>query len=223
MVGPDIREVTSAMTTMVTKMGWSIRPYSSPTSAGTMPVALQGIIAVADQPRADAREALDALRREGIEHIIMLTGDNERVAEATAAQVGVDEYRASLLPEDKVRAVQELRSRYGSVAMVGDGVNDAPAMAASGLGIAMGAAGTDVALETADVVLMSDDLGRIAEVIKLSHRSRRVIWQNIVFALSVIVVLVVSNFLVGVPLPLGVVVHEGSTSIVVANGLRLLR
>jgi Cd2+/Zn2+-exporting ATPase len=187
------------------------------------PVALHGIIAVADQPRADARDALEALRGQGIEHIIMLTGDNERVAQAIAAQVGVDEYRASLLPEDKVRAVQELRARYGSVAMVGDGVNDAPAMAASGLGIAMGAAGTDVALETADVVLMSDDLERIAQVIDLSRRSRRVIWQNIGFALGVIVVLVVSNFLVGVPLPLGVVAHEGSTLIVVANGLRLLR
>ena len=186
-------------------------------------VTLFGIIAVADSIRPEARAALQALRAQGIAHIIMLTGDNERVARAIAEQAGVDEYRAGLLPEQKVQAVQELHDKYGSVGMVGDGVNDAPALALADVGIAMGAAGTDVALEVADVVLMSDDLEKLAYVLKLSRRSQRIVWQNIVFALGVIVILVTANFLVGVPLPLGVVAHEGSTVIVVFNGLRLLR
>ncbi|MEA3336415.1 MAG: heavy metal translocating P-type ATPase [Chloroflexota bacterium] len=186
-------------------------------------VVLHGLIAVADQIRPEARQALDDLRGQGIEHIIMLTGDNERVARSVAQQTGVDEYRAGLLPGEKVDAVQELQGEFGSVAMVGDGVNDAPALAAASLGIAMGAAGTDVALETADVVLMSDELENISYVVDLSHRARRIILQNIAFALGVMVILVVANFVVGVPLPLGVVAHEGSTLIVVANGLRLLR
>jgi Zn2+/Cd2+-exporting ATPase len=186
-------------------------------------VTLFGFIAVADSIRTEARAALAALRAEGISHIIMLTGDNQRVAHAIAEQAGVDEYRAGLLPEQKVHAVQELHDTYGSVAMVGDGVNDAPALAQAGVGLAMGAAGTDVALEVADVVLMSDDLEKLAYVVNLSRRARRIVWQNIAFALSVIVVLVIANFVVGVPLPLGVVAHEGSTLIVVFNGLRLLR
>ena len=186
-------------------------------------VTLFGIIAVADAIRTEAREALQALRAKGVERIIMLTGDNERVARAIAEQAGVDEFRAGLLPEEKVAAIRSLHEQYGSVAMVGDGVNDAPALALADVGIAMGAAGTDVALEVADVVLMSDDLGKLAYVRDLSRRSNRIIWQNISFALGVIVVLVTANFLVGVPLPLGVVAHEGSTLIVVFNGLRLLR
>lgn len=186
-------------------------------------VTLFGIIAVADEIRPEARAALQALRATGIKHIIMLTGDNERVARAVAEQVGVDEFRAGLLPEEKVEVIRALHDQYGSVAMVGDGVNDAPALALADVGIAMGAAGTDVALEVADVVLMSDDLGKLAYVRNLSRRSNRIIWQNITFALGVIVVLVTANFLVGVPLPLGVVAHEGSTLIVVFNGLRLLR
>jgi Cd2+/Zn2+-exporting ATPase len=186
-------------------------------------LALFGLIAVADAIRPEARAALDALRVQGIAQIIMLTGDNERVAAAIAQQSGVDQFRAGLLPEQKVQAVQQLYQEHGMVAMVGDGVNDAPALAQAGVGIAMGAAGTDVALEVADVVLMSDDLEKLAYVVNLSRRARRIVWQNIAFALSVIVVLVIANFVVGVPLPLGVVAHEGSTLIVVFNGLRLLR
>ena len=166
---------------------------------------------------------VEKLRGLGIERIVMLTGDNERVAGAIAAQTGVDQFYAGLLPEDKVRVVKELAAQYGAVAMVGDGVNDAPALAVANVGIAMGAAGSDVALETADVVLMSDDLTKIPYVKSLSRRAQRIVWQNIVFAMAVIATLVISNLLVGVPLPLGVVGHEGSTLVVVANGLRLLR
>ena len=182
-----------------------------------------GIVAVADQVRAESRQTVEKLRRLGVQRIVMLTGDNERVAGAIAAQTDVDAFYAGLLPEDKVRVVRELSEQYGAVAMVGDGVNDAPALAAANVGIAMGAAGSDVALETADVVLMSDDLTKIPYVKSLSRRAQRVVWQNLAFAMLVIATLVVSNLLVGVPLPLGVVGHEGSTLVVVANGLRLLR
>ncbi len=184
---------------------------------------LFGALAVADEVRPESKVALQKLRELGVEHIVMLTGDNERVASAIAAQTGADAYYAGLLPEDKVRVVQELAQRYGAVAMVGDGVNDAPALATANIGIAMGAAGSDVALETADIVLMSDDLTRVPYIKALSRKAQRVMWQNIGFSLAVIAVLVISNFLVGVPLPLGVVGHEGSTLVVVANGLRLLR
>jgi Cd2+/Zn2+-exporting ATPase len=181
-----------------------------------------GVIAVMDQERPDAAAKIAALRAAGVEHVVMLTGDNRRVAEALARRVGIDEVHAELLPEDKLRLVAELRSRYGPIAMVGDGVNDAPALAAADTGIAMGAAGTDVAMETADLVLMRDDLGAIAYALNLSKRAQRIVWQNIIFALGVIVVLVICTLTIGVPLPIGVVGHEGSTLIVVANGLRLL-
>jgi Zn2+/Cd2+-exporting ATPase len=182
-----------------------------------------GILAVADEVRFESRATVEKLRKLGIERVVMLTGDNERVAGAIAAQTGVDQVYAGLLPQDKVRVVKELAAQYGSVAMVGDGVNDAPALAVANVGIAMGAAGSDVALETADVVLMSDDLTKIPYVKSLSGDAQRIVWQNISFALFVIATLVVSTLLVGVPLPLGVVGHEGSTLVVVANGLRLLR
>jgi len=190
-----------------------------------------GLIAVADELRSNARQIVQTLREAGIEKIVILTGDNKQVADHIAAQVGADEVRASLLPEGKVNAIKALQAEYGPTAMVGDGVNDAPALAVATIGIAMGAAGTDVALETADVVLMADDLSNIAYAMKLSRRARRIIWQNIIFAMAVIVVLVVSALgfnpllrLMGteLALPFGVVGHEGSTLIVVANGLRLL-
>ena len=182
-----------------------------------------GLVTVMDRERPDAAAKIDALRAAGITRIVMLTGDNARVAEAMARRLGIEEVHAGLLPEDKLRIVGELSEKYGPVAMVGDGVNDAPALAAAASGIAMGAAGTDAALETADIVLMSDDLGAIAYAVSLSKRTQRVVWQNISFALAVVVVLVVATLTVGVPLPLGVVGHEGSTILVVLNGLRLLR
>ena len=181
-----------------------------------------GVIAVADQLREEAVALVSALHAAGVERVVMLTGDNERVGQNIAREAGIDHVYAELLPEDKARIMEELEREVGPVAMVGDGVNDAPALAAATVGIAMGAAGTDVALETADVVLMGDDLPTIPYAIKLSQRARRVVWQNIAFALSVIVALVIGTFLIDLPLPMGVIGHEGSTVIVVLNGLRLL-
>ncbi len=179
------------------------------------------MIALADVLKPEAKEALAQLQALGIEKVLMLTGDSKYVAKAVADKLGIADVRAELLPGSKEGIIRELAA-LGPVAMVGDGVNDAPALASGNLGIAMGAAGSDVALETADVVLMSDDLLKLPWMIKLSRRAHRVVWQNIIFAMSVIVMLVASVFLFDLPLPLGVVGHEGSTLIVVANGLRLL-
>jgi len=185
---------------------------------------LLGMIAIADTLRPEAAELVAQLHRVGVKHVVMLTGDNEHVASIIAAQAGFDEFHANLLPEQKVEKLKELQSKYGPVAMVGDGVNDAPALATATIGIAMGAAGTDVALETADVVLMSSELNKIPYAIALSKHARRVVWQNIIFSLGVILTLVIVALLpfINLPLPIGVVGHEGSTLIVVANGLRLL-
>jgi Cd2+/Zn2+-exporting ATPase len=181
-----------------------------------------GLLGVADTLRPDAEQIVAELKALGIEHVVMLTGDNERVAAAIAARAGVDEFHANLLPQDKVRILKVLREKYGPTAMVGDGVNDAPALATADVGIAMGGAGTDVALETADVVLMADGLAHLPHAIGLARRARRTVFQNLAFALSVIVLLVAAAFGARLPLPLGVVGHEGSTVIVVLNGLRLL-
>ncbi len=181
-----------------------------------------GIIAVADTIRPTSPDAVTALKKLGVERVVMLTGDNRRAAQTIGHQAGVDEVFADLLPADKVRKVKDLETQYGSVAVVGDGVNDAPALAAASVGIAMGAAGSDVALETADVVLMADDLMKIPYAIGLGRQSTRVVKQNLTFALSVIAVLIVATLLGVVGLPLGVIGHEGSTVLVVLNGLRLL-
>ncbi len=183
---------------------------------------VRGILAVADTVRPAAAGVVADLKRLGVERVVMLTGDDERVAAAIAAQLGVDEVHAELLPEEKLDVVRDLL-KQGTVAMVGDGVNDAPALATATIGIAMGAAGTDIALETADVVLMADDLTKLPYAVALSRRARRTIRQNLAFSLAVIAVLVASALTVGIPLPLGVVGHEGSTVVVVLNGLRLLR
>ncbi len=178
-----------------------------------------GIIALADAPRPESKAVIAELRESGIEYIAMLTGDNQRVADRIAAELGVDAAYAGLLPEDKVRILKEIEAEHGPVAMVGDGVNDAPALATASVGIAMGAAGTDVALETADVVLMGDKLELIRQAIQLSKKARRVVWQNITFSIAVIILLILSALLISLPLPLGVLGHEGSTVIVVLNGL----
>ncbi len=181
-----------------------------------------GLLAVADTLREEAPQIVARLHALGIEHVVMLTGDNQAVAEAITAQVGVDAFFAELLPQDKVRVLERLQATYGPTAMVGDGVNDAPALALADVGIAMGGAGTDVALETADVVLMADNLEHLPYAIGLARTARRVVWQNLTFAMAVIVFLVASAFGMNLSLPLGVVGHEGSTVIVVLNGLRLL-
>ncbi len=181
-----------------------------------------GVLGLADEPRANVRETLVAVRKSGIQRVVMLTGENAGVAEAVGAAVGVDEVRAGLLPEDKVTAIRELLAR-GPVAMVGDGVNDAPALAHATVGIAMGGAGTAAALETADIALMGDDLGRLPFAIGLSHQARRIIRQNLYVSLTVIVLLVVATVTGVVGIGPAIVAHEGSTLVVVVNALRLLR
>ncbi|MAU09989.1 MAG: cadmium-translocating P-type ATPase [Anaerolineaceae bacterium] len=177
-----------------------------------------GLIAMADEVRPEAKQIIDDLHKQGVA-VAMLTGDNERVAKTLAAELGIDRVHAGLMPDEKVEAVRDLQATYGQVAMVGDGVNDAPALALADIGIAMGAAGTDVALETADIVLMADRIERIEFAIDLAKKARRVVWQNITFAIAVIIMLVLGTFLIQIPLPLGVLGHEGSTVIVVLNGL----
>ncbi|HYF91729.1 MAG TPA: heavy metal translocating P-type ATPase [Symbiobacteriaceae bacterium] len=183
---------------------------------------LLGILGLADTPRAEARRALEHMRKIGVRKVVMLTGDNRRAAENVGAIVGVDEVHAELLPEDKLRLITELEAKYGPVAMVGDGVNDAPALARATIGIAMGGVGSDVAMETADVVLMADELEKIAEAIGLAKRARTTIIQNLGFAVAVILTLVTLVLIGGLNLPLAVVGHEGSTIVVAFNGLRLL-
>ena len=180
-----------------------------------------GVIAIADVLRPDAASAIAELKKIGIKRVIMLTGDNRHVAEAVAKQAGIDEFYAELRPEDKMRIIKQIRED-DEVAMVGDGVNDAPALASATVGIAMGAAGTDVAMETADVVLMSNNLHNVAFAIGLSRHAKRVVFQNLTFALSVIVLLIASALGLHLPLTLGVLGHEGSTVLVCLNGLRLL-
>ena len=183
---------------------------------------LVGAIAVADRPREDARQTVLDLKAIGIKKVVMLTGDHEQVARRIGDQLGIDEVYADLLPADKVDAVRQC-GQEGNVAMIGDGVNDAPALAASTVGIAMGAAGTDVALETADIVLMADDLSKLPYALHLSRRAKRVVAQNMAIALAAMTLLVIATLSVGIALPLAVVGHEGSTIIVVLNGLRLMR
>lgn len=183
---------------------------------------LVGMLAIQDTIRPNAKQAVDALKRMGIK-VAMLTGDSESTAKAIGQQAGVDEVYAELLPEHKVEIVKKLAAKYGKVAMVGDGVNDAPALATASVGIAMGAAGTDVALETANVLLMADDISKIPYAISLGRRTSRVIKQNVSFAIAVVVILVALNFVGDINLPSGVIGHEGSTLAVILSGLRLLR
>lgn len=182
-----------------------------------------GLLAIADPLRPGAAAAVAGLKQAGIERIVMLTGDNTAAAKAIALQAGIDEVHAELSPEDKTRAVAELQQRYGHVAMVGDGVNDAPALAAAEVGIAMGAAGTDVALETADMALMGDDLSRLAYAVTLSRRNRRVIQQNLGLSAVVIGGLVIGAIGGVFTLPMAVLAHEISEFVVIASGLRMLR
>jgi Cd2+/Zn2+-exporting ATPase len=182
-----------------------------------------GVVAIADRPRARARESLSRLREHGVGPLVMLTGDSQATAAAIAAEVGVDEYRAELMPEDKVSAVADLRARYGAVAMVGDGVNDAPALAAADVGFVMGAAGSDAALETADVALMADDLMKIPYAIRLSRATVRNIRANLAISLVMKGAFVVAAALGAATLWMAILADTGASIIVIANALRLLR
>jgi len=181
-----------------------------------------GILALADAPRPGVRETLRTLQNLGVRKLVMLTGDNEEVARRIGEQVGVTDVRASLMPAQKLDAIRSLQAEYGAVAMTGDGVNDAPALATATVGIAMGGAGTAVALETADVALMADDLSKLPFAVALSRASRRVIRQNLGVSLGVIAILLATSVFGLMELSGAVVLHEGSSIIVVLNALRLL-
>ena len=188
--------------------------------AGDAVTAL-AVLALADTIRHEAKSIAASLHRLGVKKVVMLTGDQRAVAHAIAAEAGVDEVLAELLPEGKVEAIRELK-KQGRVMMIGDGVNDAPALAVADIGVAMGAAGTDIAMETADVVLMGDKLENIPLLIGIARHAKRVLWQNLIFASGVILVLLIAAFGINLALPMGVVGHEGSTVLVCLNGLRLL-
>jgi Cd2+/Zn2+-exporting ATPase len=182
-----------------------------------------GMIAIRDNIRPNAQKAIDAIHAAGIDKVVMLTGDNERTAKAIAHELGIDEVYADLKPEDKAIKVRELTTRYGHVAMVGDGVNDAPALAEATVGIAMGAAGTDVALETADVALMADDLEKLAYALRLAKRNQSVVNQNLALSAIVISVLIIGAVGGWFTLPIAVLAHEISEFVVIGSGLRMLR
>jgi Cd2+/Zn2+-exporting ATPase len=175
-----------------------------------------------DTPRSNARIALDKLKKIGIKRMVMLTGDNQKVADAVAKEIGIAEALGSLLPEAKLAAIKSLMSKENKVAMVGDGVNDAPAMASSTVGITMGAASSDVALETADIALMSDSLENLPFAIGLSRKSKKIIKQNLWISLGVVALLVPLTIFGIASLGIAVIIHEGSTVVVVINALRLL-
>lgn len=182
-----------------------------------------GMIAIRDNIRPNAQKAIDAIHAAGIDKVVMLTGDNERTAQAIAQELGIDEVYADLKPEDKAVKVRELTTRYGHVAMVGDGVNDAPALAEATVGIAMGAAGTDVALETADVALMADDLEKLAYGLRLAKRNQSVVNQNLALSAIVISVLIIGAVGGWFTLPIAVLTHEISEFVVIGSGLRMLK
>jgi Cd2+/Zn2+-exporting ATPase len=185
--------------------------------------SIAGLISVMDVPRKTAVSTLKRLKEIGIKRMIMLTGDHQNVGDTIAKQIGLTEAKGNLLPEDKVDAIKKLLQEDKKIAMVGDGVNDAPAMALSTVSVAMGAAGSDVALETADVALMSDKIEMLPFVIGLSRESKRIIKQNIFISLGVVALLVPVTILGLTNIGLAVLFHEGSTIVVVINALRLLR
>jgi Cd2+/Zn2+-exporting ATPase len=181
---------------------------------------IYGLIALKDQPRPEAKQMVADLHAMDI-RTVMLTGDNEVTANAVAKDLGIAEVRASLKPEGKIAAIRELKSKYGAVAMIGDGVNDAPALAEATVGIAMGAAGTDAAIEAADVALMADDLSKVPYALRIGRRSNRLGRQNIVFALSVLAIMIPSALVGILSVALAVIFHEASELIAVGNGLRV--
>lgn len=181
-----------------------------------------GCLGFSDTIREDAAETIRRLRELGVEHIVMLTGDNERVAQHIASELELDEAHAELLPEQKVEQIERLQAEYETVAMVGDGVNDAPALATADISVGMGGAGTDVALETADIVLMSDALEKLPYSLSLSRQTRKTLHVNFAIAFGAIAIMIIAILTAGIPLPVAVVGHEGSTVLVALIGLRLI-
>jgi Cd2+/Zn2+-exporting ATPase len=185
--------------------------------------AVIGVLGIADRPRPEAPEMLRQLRAAGLQEMVMLTGDDARTAQAIAAETGLGDVYAGLLPEDKLGIIRRLQQAGHVVAMVGDGINDAPALAAADIGLAMGAAGTDVAIETADIALMNDDLLKIPEAIRLSKATLNNIRQNVIIALATVTLLLAGVLLGKVHMAGGMLIHEASVMIVILNGMRLLR
>ena len=199
------------------------RPTDTPSSWSASTAATVGVLSVADRVRSEAAPAVADLTDTTARPPVVLTGDNPRAAATMAGQVGLADVRAGLLPEGKVAAVQDLQREGHQVLLIGDGVNDAPALAAADTGVAMGGIGSDLALSSADVVIVRDDLRTLPAVLRLSRRARRVVTENLVIAATVIAVLVGWDLIGDLPLPLGVAGHEGSTILVALNGRRLLR
>ncbi|MCC7140024.1 MAG: heavy metal translocating P-type ATPase [Planctomycetes bacterium] len=182
--------------------------------------SVHGVVALADTVRPQSTALVASLRRAGVEHVVMLTGDNPKTAGAIAAQVGIAEYYGGLRPEDKVARVKDLLAKYASVAMVGDGINDAPALATASIGIAMGVAGSDAALEASDVALMADDLSQLDYAVRLGRRSRRIVVQNVAASLLIVAALVTGVFAANLSMFAAVIGHEGSEVLIILNGLR---
>jgi len=184
---------------------------------------LLGLLALRDEPRPEAARAISELRKLGVRHVSMLTGDNKRTALAIARAVGLDEVHAELKPEEKVAAVRDLRKRHGAIAMVGDGINDAPALATADLGIAMGTGGTDAAIEAADVALMADDLAKVADALRLGRRATRISRQNLIFSVLLLALLIPSAVVGLLTVVVAVTVHEAAELLAVGNGVRAAR
>lgn len=182
-----------------------------------------GMLAVSDQPKENARKAISKLKELGIKKIVMLTGDNKVTGEAIGRGIGVDEVKAELLPEDKISAIKALQEGHRTVAMIGDGVNDAPALAQADVGVSMGVAGTDVALETADIALMADDLDQLVYMVKISRKTVSIIKQNIAFSLALVAFLILTALFGWMPLTTGLIINEASALVIIANGVRLLK
>ncbi|MHC5613554.1 MAG: heavy metal translocating P-type ATPase [Nostoc sp.] len=220
----ELREMAQSLEQEGKTVVWVAKKAQAPLlGCGEGCFDVMGVIAIADHVRAQAAATITRLKKLGIEQIVMLTGDNQETAHSVAKAVGIDRVYAQLLPEDKLDVIRHLQQQYQTVAMVGDGINDAPALAQASVGIAMGISGSDVALETADIVLMADRLEKIAVAMHLGRRSQSIVKQNIVVALGFIMLLLVGNFLGNINLPIGVIGHEGSTVLVTLSGLRLLK
>ncbi|MCB1126761.1 MAG: cation-translocating P-type ATPase, partial [Verrucomicrobiae bacterium] len=185
--------------------------------------AVQGVIALRDNLRPEARDALGRLRAVGVERIVMLTGDNERTARAISARLGLDQVFAELKPEGKVSRIKQIQEQHGSVAMVGDGINDAPALATADVGIAIGTGGTDAAIEAADIALLADDLTKVAEALQLGRRATRISRQNLIFSVILLAVLIPSAVVGLLSVVIAVAVHEIAELLAVSNGVRAAR